>query len=163
MNKKKERFKKTLTDVCIFEALIDASLMLSVRRVVIILDAVVWAARQLLSNVCPLVTKRLMQVENFLFFFLVYGCLIDARIQMVMPSKQEKFHISGEAFEFTIWSVIDLPLATLLASASADFKLLLELVCNEGPLFGTICANEFDNSIVFLKNFKAKVKIYAKV
>ena len=41
MNKKKERFKKTLTNVCIFEALIDASLMFSVRRVVIILDAVV--------------------------------------------------------------------------------------------------------------------------
>ena len=81
---------------------------------------------------------------------------------MVMPSKQEKFHILGEACGFTIWSVIDLPLATLLTSASADFKLFLELVCNKGPLFGTICANEFDNSIVFLKNFKAKVKIYAK-
>jgi len=64
----------------------------SVGRVKVILDTVVRAARQFFSDVGPLVAKTFMEVKNFLFFFFIDWSLVDARIQMVVPSidRQDK-------------------------------------------------------------------------
>ena len=55
-------------------------------RVVIILNAVVTAAGDVLCDHSPLVAKTLEQSEDHALFIVTDGALIDNRVQMVVPS-----------------------------------------------------------------------------
>ena len=55
-------------------------------RVVVILDVIVCAPRQMLGNFGPPVAVNFVQLENFLILFGRPFDLLDVRIQMVVPS-----------------------------------------------------------------------------
>ena len=69
-----------LTNLSMFEALVDAALVLPVRRVEVVLDAVVGAAWEFLGDVCPFVAQLLVQVENLLFLLSVDRIFVDVGI-----------------------------------------------------------------------------------
>ncbi len=74
-----------LTYLSIFEALIDASLMLSVCGVKIILNAVVRAAWELLCDVRPLIAQQLVQAEYLMLLLSVDRILLDVGVQVIVP------------------------------------------------------------------------------
>lgn len=67
------------------EALVYAALMFAVGRVKVVLDAVVTASWEFFRNICPLVSKLLVQVEDLLLLLLVDRVLLDVGVQMIMP------------------------------------------------------------------------------
>ena len=69
-----------LTNLSMLEALVDAALVLPVRRVEVVLDAVVGAAWEFLGDVGPFVTQLLVQVENLLFLLSVDRIFVDVGI-----------------------------------------------------------------------------------
>lgn len=58
-------YSEQLADLADFKLLIYPALVLAVCRVEVVLDAVVGAARQLFSDIRPLVAQSLMQIEDF--------------------------------------------------------------------------------------------------
>ena len=80
---------QVLGHLALLQALVDPPDVLPKRRVVVILDAVVRPASELLRDVGPFVPQLLVQGEYFQFFFPVNWVLFDVRIKMVMPPKQE--------------------------------------------------------------------------
>ena len=81
--------KCLLTDLHISEALIDPSLVLAMRGIEVVLDAVVRAARKLLRNISPLVAQLFVQIKNLFLLNFVNRSLIDVRIEVIVPSEQE--------------------------------------------------------------------------
>lgn len=63
-----------------FERLDDATLMLPMRGVEVVLNAVVRAAWQFLSDVGPPVAELLVQIENHLLFLFIDRRLFNERI-----------------------------------------------------------------------------------
>mmetsp|Transcript_29638 Transcript_29638/g.39410 ORF Transcript_29638/g.39410 Transcript_29638/m.39410 type:complete len:306 (+) Transcript_29638:2361-3278(+) len=121
------REAELLADLEVAEALVDPALVLPVRRVEVIFDAVVGAAWELFSDVRPLVPQLFVQVENLLLFDFVDRRLINVGIQVIVPS-----------------------LAALLACASADFEFFFELISDESPLLGAVLLDELHDCIVLL-------------
>ena len=81
--------KCLLTDLHISEALIDPSLVLAMRGIEVVLDAVVRAARKLLRNISPLVAQLFVQIKNLFLLNFVNRSLIDVRIEVIVPSEHE--------------------------------------------------------------------------
>jgi len=79
------KFEIWLTNLSMLERLVDAALMLAVGGVEIVFDAIVWAAWKFFGDVGPFVAQLFVEIENFLFFFLIDGILFDVGVQMVMP------------------------------------------------------------------------------
>lgn len=71
-----------------------------------------------------------MSIEDDDFFFLVDGRLLDAGIQVVVPS-----------------------LSALLASAPADMVVVLELLGDEGPPLGAVPLDQTDDGIILLQSY----------
>ena len=71
---------RVLTDLGMLEALVDSSLVLSVSRVEVVLNAVVRAPWQLLRDVRPFVTELLVQVENLLLLLPIDRIFVDVWI-----------------------------------------------------------------------------------
>ena len=71
---------RVLTDLGMLEALVDSSLVLSVSRVEVVLNAVVRAPWQLLRDVRPFVTELLVQVKNLLLLLPVDRIFVDVWI-----------------------------------------------------------------------------------
>lgn len=62
--------------------------MFTVGRIVVILDAIVASARDLLGNHCPLITKSFAQTKDFDLFIATDRSLVNIRVQMIVPSKK---------------------------------------------------------------------------
>ena len=91
-----EQAKAALTDLDIPEALVDPSLVLAMRGVEVIFDAVVRATGQLFGDVGPLVSQFFVQIENLFLLHFVDWSLVDVRVEMVVPPERKYLHRSAE-------------------------------------------------------------------
>ena len=77
----------------IAEALIDSTLMLAMGRIKVILDAIIRPAGQILGDIGPFVAEFFVEVKNFLLLHFVDRCLVDERVQVIVPSGQNNENI----------------------------------------------------------------------
>lgn len=72
------------------EHFVNSALVLAIRGVVVVLDAVVTAAGDLLRDHCPLVAEAFAQAEDHALFFATDGSLIDMWVQVIVPPDTRK-------------------------------------------------------------------------
>ena len=77
------------------EYFIDSALVLAIRGVVVVLDAVVRAARDVFGDEGPLVAQAFAQFENHTFFVLGDGAFIDHGVQVVVPATKHTRELEG--------------------------------------------------------------------
>ena len=75
-----------LTNLGISKVFVDSTLVLAMGRVEVILDAIVRAPGKVLGDISPLVPKPLVQVKNLLLLILIDRCLVNVRVQVIVPS-----------------------------------------------------------------------------
>jgi len=81
-------YSEQLADLADFKLLIYPALVLAVRRVEVVLDAVVGAARQLFSDIRPLVAQSLMQIEDFPLLISIDRIFLNVGVQVIVPPKK---------------------------------------------------------------------------
>ena len=57
-------------------------------RVEVIFDTIIATPWQLFSDVRPFIAKLFVQVENLFLLILIYWCLIDVGVEVVVPSEK---------------------------------------------------------------------------
>ena len=67
------------------KVLIDASLMLSMGRIEVVLNTIIGSAWEIFGDVGPFVAKFFVEVKNLLLFIFVDWRLVNVGVQMVMP------------------------------------------------------------------------------
>ena len=82
--------KFVLTDLNVAQALVDPSLVLPMRGVEVILDAIVATTGKFFGDVGPLISKLFMLVKNLLLLTLVDWRLIDVWVQVIVPSMRAR-------------------------------------------------------------------------
>jgi len=98
-----------------------------VRRIIVILDAVVAATLQFLCDQCPLVAQLLAEGKDQAFFIEDDGSLVDRGVQMVVP-----------------------PFTTLFTRAPGAADHGLEALSDESPLLSAELAHELHDGLIFL-------------
>ena len=138
-----------LTNLYVAEALVDATLMLAVRWVEVVLDTVVAASWEFFCNVGPFVAKLFVQIKNLLLFCFVNWGFVDVGIKVIMPSTQTQFkELGSDRNDLTCCS--NVPFTALLAGASANFEFVFQFIGNKCPLFCAVLFYKLNYCIVFL-------------
>ena len=57
-------------------------------RVEVIFDTIIATPRQLFSDIRPFIAKLFVQVKNLFLLVLIYWCLIDVGVKVVVPSEK---------------------------------------------------------------------------
>jgi len=106
---------------------VNSALVLARRRVVVVLDAVVAAARDVLRDHGPLVAEALEKTEDHAFFFVADGPLVDLGVQVVVP-----------------------PFTALFAGAVTRHHLHLQHLGHERPLLRPVLVHQLNDRVVLL-------------
>ena len=104
-----------------------------------VLDVIVSASRQTLGYFCPLVAQLFVRMCHNSLFFLCPVVLVDARVQVVMPS-----------------------LATLLAASTGNGKLFDDVLGNHRPALDSILVHQMANCLVLLRRPNSPTNVSIK-
>lgn len=140
-----------LTELGQFQHFNYASIVLAMRRVEVVLDAVVAAARQLFGDLGPLVPHRLVQLEYPFFFVAADGVLLNVRVQVVVPSASKTRRHVCESNDQRDRTNYHLPLSALLARAPADPVFVAQTLRDERPPLRPKLSHQVHNCVVFLR------------
>jgi hypothetical protein len=88
--------REVLTNLGVFQGLVDPSLMFPVRGIVVVFDAVVWATGEFFGDVCPLVAQGLVQIKDELLLCFVNWVFFNEGVEVIVPSKLVWFSLDNK-------------------------------------------------------------------